>query len=202
MTLNEFIQGFLGSDWLEITASFCGFICVYLVIKRKLANFFFGFIQVSLYAWIFYQHQLYSDMLLQFAYIFFQVYGFLHWRKNQDSAQALIVSNQSGRQLHIWIAVGLLMSATLGYMMATHTDADYAYPDAFTTIFSLTAQLLMTRRQLFNWSMWILVDIVAIYIYLQKGLYPTSMLYFCFLVMAVIGQITWYKTYQQQSHNS
>jgi nicotinamide mononucleotide transporter len=57
----------------------------------------------------------------------------------------------------------------------------------------LVAQLLLSHKKLMNWTVWIIVDIVAIAIYWQKGLFPTSALYACFLVMAIIGQWQWYK---------
>jgi len=72
--------------------------------------------------------------------------------------------------------------------MDTYTDATFAYPDAFTTSASLVAQWLLSRRHLYNWIFWIVVDVVAIVIYFQKGLYPTSVLYFTLLIMCFVGQ--------------
>jgi nicotinamide mononucleotide transporter len=43
------------------------------------------------------------------------------------------------------------------------------------------------------------VDVVAMFIYWQKGLYPTALLYFCFLIMAIVGQWLWYKNLNTHS---
>jgi nicotinamide mononucleotide transporter len=65
----------------------------------------------------------------------------------------------------------------------------------------LAAQWLLSHKKLFNWSFWIVVDVVAIGIYWQKGLYPTSALYFSFLIMAIIGQFSWLTALRQhQAH--
>jgi nicotinamide mononucleotide transporter len=56
----------------------------------------------------------------------------------------------------------------------------------------------MTRRYVINWLFWIVVDIVAIGVYFQKGLYPTVILYMCFLIMAIIGLYAWRKQYKVQ----
>jgi nicotinamide mononucleotide transporter len=66
MTFSEFISGFLGTNTIEITAAICGFICLVLLIRGNIWNFAFGFVQVSLYVWVFYQAKLYSDAA--FAY--------------------------------------------------------------------------------------------------------------------------------------
>ncbi|EKD81174.1 MAG: hypothetical protein ACD_39C01929G0001, partial [uncultured bacterium] len=87
-----------------------------------------------------------------------------------------------------------LATVLLGWFMATRTDASFPYPDAFTTIFSLTAQWLMSLKKLESWYFWIAVDVVAIGVYYAKGLYLTTGLYSLFLVMAVIGLLKWRKS--------
>jgi len=56
---------------------------------------------------------------------------------------------------------------------------------------SLVAQWLMARKRLENWHFWIAVDIVAIGVYLYKGLYLTSGLYAIFLVLCILGIRNW-----------
>lgn len=81
----------------------------------------------------------------------------------------------------MWWNVALASTIALGFVMSTYPDASFAYPDAFTTSASLIAQFLLTWRYWFNWTFWIIVDIVAVYICIQKGLYPTAGLYFTFI---------------------
>jgi len=199
MTLHDFIAGFLGASVIEVIASISGFICVYLLIKRNIWNFFFGLIQVTLYVWIFYQNKLYSDTMLHVIYISLQFYGWWNWRQHKNSQQELVIEKTP---LKMFISLTLLsISSTLvlGYLMDNYTDASFAYADAFTTTTSLIAQWLLTRRHLLNWSFWLAVDVVAIVIYLQKGLFPTSVLYVAFLIMAAIGQYSWWQQYNRQS---
>ena len=75
--------------------------------------------------------------------------------------------------------------------MSRWTDASLPYGDAFTTVASLVAQYMLARKWLDNWLFWIAVDVVAIGVYLYKSLIPTSILYAVFLVLAVIGYVTW-----------
>lgn len=191
------LQGFAGASPLEWIATVAGFLCVFLLIKRSLWSFAFGLVQVSIYAWIFYDVKLYSDMLLNVFYIGFQFYGWYIWRHSQDSSGHVKVVKGHLSEYIAWCLVVLISTAVVGYLMGNYSDASFPYPDAFTTCASLTAQWLLSRKKLFNWAFWIVVDIVAIIIYWEKQLYPTSALYVCFLVMAMIGQWQWYKTLGQ-----
>lgn len=203
MTAEQFLQGFLGASSVEVIASVAGFICVFLIIRRSIWNFFFGLIQVSLFTWVFYQAKLYSDTFLHVFYIGLQFYGWWNWRQHRGVEQPLVIQQTSGRDLIIWSSICLIAAAAVGTLMHNYTDASFAYADAFTTCTSLVAQFLMTRRHLLNWVFWMVVDGVAIWIYLQKGLYPTSLLYLVFLIMCCFGQYYWWKDLRlQQSEKS
>jgi nicotinamide mononucleotide transporter len=189
----NWLQGFAGAAPQEWIATISGFICVYLVIKRSIWCFAFGFVQVSIYTWIFYDVKLYSDMILHIFYIGFQIYGWLLWRNSQDSTGRVIVNQGTPREYSLWVIAIVVCTGLLGTLMTQFTDASFPYPDAFTTCASLVAQWLLSHKKLLNWMLWIVVDIVAMAVYWQKGLFPTSALYACFLVMAIIGQWQWYK---------
>lgn len=201
MTLESFIAGFLGASPLEITAALSGFMSVFLIIKRNIWCWFFGLIQVTLYSYIFYTTRLYSDAGLHVIYIGLQFYGWWNWMHHKSADEQkpeLIIQSTSLQDLIIWWTIAILSGMSLGFVMSTYTNASFAYADAFTTCTSLVAQWLLTRRHLLNWVFWMVVDIVAIYIYFQKGLYPTSALYLTFLIMCFIGQYSWWKQHQMQ----
>ena len=77
--------------------------------------------------------------------------------------------------------------------MSTFTDASLPYFDAGTTVVSLIAQWLMTRKYLENWLIWVCVDVVAAAIYAYKALYPMSLLYLTYGMMGIFGFLAWRK---------
>jgi nicotinamide mononucleotide transporter len=176
----NWLRGFAGASPQEWVATVSGFICVYLIIKRSIWCFAFGFVQVSIYAWIFYDVKLYSDMALHIFYIGFQVYGWMLWKNTQDSTGHVIVNQGTTKEYVLWIIAIIVCTSLLGTIMNQYTDASFPYPDAFTTCASLAAQWLLSH----------------------KGLFPTSALYACFLVMAIIGQWQWYKYSVSNPNNS
>ena len=82
-------------------------------------------------------------------------------------------------------------TAALGTTMDRLTDAALPYPDAFTTMLSVIAQFLLTRKILDNWILWIVADVIYIGIYTTKALYWTAGLYVVFLILCVQGYREW-----------
>jgi nicotinamide mononucleotide transporter len=63
--------------------------------------------------------------------------------------------------------------------------------DSFASATAYTGMLLMTRKKLENWIWWILTNLASIPLYFYKGAVLTSFQYLVFLVLAVMGLISW-----------
>lgn len=179
---------------IEILATIFGFACVYLTIKEKIWCWPTGLIQVILYLFIFWNAKLYSDFLLHIFYVGMQLYGWHYWLHGGKNRSEVAVSNLPMLRFSLWIAAGIGATGIWGYLMSSNTDAAFPYGDAFTTVFSVIAQWLLARKKLESWYFWIAVDVIAIGIYYMKGLYFTTGLYTCFLVMAIAGLLQWKKS--------
>lgn len=181
-------------DIIEIIAVIAGLICVYLVIRQSIWCWPAGLIQVSLYIYIFYEVKLYSDVILHIIYVLLNIYGWYHWLYGGKARDSLPVTDQTTKTNTLWLIFIAIGTVLWGWIMATNTDASLPYPDAFTTVASLSAQWLMARKRLESWVLWIVVDIVATIVYYMKGLYLTSGLYLVFLGMATAGLFAWRKS--------
>lgn len=176
---------------------------VYLLARERLSNYVFGLAGVLLFGYLFRESQLYSDMLLQWLfYAPLQIVGFGLWKYGRTLGDS---SNQPGPMQVVmltpqrWWLIGvlvLLAAAVLGTLMARSTDASFPYADALTTTMSIGASILMLKKVLENWVLWIAMDLIAIPIYYLKGLYVTSGLYVIFLALALYGLRNWYRTYR------
>lgn len=176
---------------IEIVAALMGVISVWLTVRQHIWCWPTGLVMVGLYIWIFFDAKLYSDAALQVVYVVLCSYGWYHWARGGERDSTLPVTRLKSAVLAAWLLVGLGLAGLLGFLMSTQTDASMPYPDAVTTVMSLVAQFLMTRKKLESWVFWISVDVIAIGIYLVKGLYITSGLYALFLVLAVLGFLAW-----------
>lgn len=198
-TLSSFLADMFGTRAIEIIAVFLGIANVGLLMRRSIWNYPFGIAMVTLYAFVFYEAKLYSDMLLQGFFFTLQVYGWWYWLQGTPAADGHIKVRLLSREQYKWYGgaavIGIL---ALGTFMARATDAALPYPDATTTVLSVIAQILLARRYLENWILWIAVDVLAIGIYAIKGLYPTMVLYAIFLAMATGGFLMWNRIWKQR----
>lgn len=176
---------------IEVWATVFGLLCVVLTVRQNIWCWPTGLVMVSLYIVVFYEARLYSDMGLQVVYVFMQIYGWWRWLHPGHGRHELPVTRLRPAEWGAWLAVASVGALGLGTLMNTQTDADLPYWDATTTVLSLIAQWLLAQKKLASWIFWIAVDVLAIGIYYVKGLYPTTVLYAVFLVLAVAGFISW-----------
>lgn len=176
---------------LEIAAFLLGVVNVTLVVRRSVWNYPFGLVMVALYGAIFFDVRLYSDALLQVFFFVVQVYGWWNWSRSRARDGEVVVGYLDGRARLIWMAGCLVAFAIWGYGMHRFTNASYPWADAALAIMSVAAQILMSRRAVESWWLWIAVDIGSIGLYAAKELWLTMILYGIFLGLAIWGLIDW-----------
>ena len=184
---------------IEIVAALLILVNVYLLTRERISAWPVGLVAVLLYLYIFASSKLYSDSLLQIVYVILNLYGWWVWSRKGPSNTHIPISRLDVQQALLWIVLAIIGSLSWGRFMSQHTNADFAYWDAFTTVASLIAQYLLARKVLENWIVWIIVDIVAINIYFLKGLYVTSILYFLLLLLCIKGIRDWKNSMRLQS---
>lgn len=178
---------------LELISFLLALITVALNIRQNHWAWLFSIVSSALYAVVFFGARLYGDMGLQFVFVAVSIWGWYQWLHGGPAHQVLQVS-----RLPRWgwaaSAFGWLASfSAIALLLKTFTDTDVAYMDGFLTAGSLLGQLLLSRKKLENWHVWIVVDLLYIGLYVYKGLVLTAVLYAVFVVMAVIGLRTWKK---------
>ena len=89
------------------------------------------------------------------------------------------------------MAAWLAGFALLAWFLKAYTDTDVPRSDGFLTAGSLVGQLLLSRKKIENWHVWIVVDVLYVGLYLHKHLILTAVLYAVFVGMAVVGLRTW-----------
>lgn len=199
--MSLFIQGllsYLASSWLEIISTIAGMVGVLYQIRRSVLCFPLGLVWAGTSIIIFYNYQLYSDMLLGWFYVGLMVFGWWSWLRGGEDGTELSVGRLTRKELFIAIGVGIGASALWGFGMDVWTDAAVPYGDALTTWFSLVAQYLLARKLFENWHFWIFVNALAICIYIYKGMHLYVTLYSVFLIMAFGGLIEWKRVLRER----
>jgi nicotinamide mononucleotide transporter len=175
---------------VEVAGALSGALCVYLTVRERVWCWPVGIVNAGLYAVVFGRAKLYSDSALQVVYLLMSCYGWWAWLRGARGSE-LPVARAPRRVL--WPLLGFAAVAALGVgsVLRHRTDAALPWLDAGTTAFSLAAQVLLTRKWIENWVIWIVVDVVYVYMYVVKGLMATAVLYTLFLVLALAGLVEW-----------
>ena len=184
---------------IEAIATLLGVANIILLVRRSIWNYPFGLAMVALYARIFFTSRLYSDAGLQLFFFVIQLYGWWAWWRAGGVRHAIRVERLTPPARIAWSAMIALTSLCLGAIMGNYTDASFPWIDATVAIASVAAQILLARRRIETWLLWIAVDVIAIGLYAAKHLYLTSGLYGLFLIISIIGLAEWARVERRQA---
>lgn len=177
--------------WTEVAGFVTGALCVWLVVKQNVWTFPVGIANNVFFIVLFTQAGLYADAGLQVVYIGLGLLGWYWWLHGGPERTALTV-HRTPRAAWLPLVVGLVVTtAVLTWVLTTWTDSTVAVADSLTTAMSLTAQLMLNRKWIGSWWVWITVDVLYIGLYAYKGLYLTAVLYLLFIAMCVQGLREW-----------
>ena len=175
---------------LELISFLLAVTTVLLNIRQNHWAWLFSIASSATYAVVFYGARLYGDMGLQFVFIAASVWGWYQWLRGAGNAP-LVVSRLKPAgwawALAGWLLGFLLLSSFLDH----YTDTDVPHADGFLTAGSLVGQLLLGRKKVENWHVWIVVDILYVGLYVYKGLNLTAVLYAVFVLLAWTGLRAW-----------
>lgn len=175
--------------------------------KESLWAYPIGIINSLGFIAIFYQVQLYSDMLLNAYFILISFLGWYWWIKHPPSGPlkirylsydkwvvclSLIASGSVILGLHIDSIIEFL-GITFAGDNYQHVPAALPFWDAITTVTSIVAMFLLTRKYIEAWHLWVIIDVICIGIYIYKGVYFLALEYTVFLANAVYAVYQWNK---------
>jgi nicotinamide mononucleotide transporter len=176
---------------IEAVAVAFGALSVFLSARQIIWSWPTAIVNVLLYIAVFHEAKLYADMGLQAVYAVINAYGWYQWLYGGAQHSTLRVSRVPGRLAVRLAILAATSAATLGWAMASFTDASLPYLDAALSTTSLAAQWMLARKYLENWMVWIVLDLVYIPMFIYKGLTLTAGLYFVFLVLSIMGLVEW-----------
>ncbi len=200
--LNSVLSGFSAMSIWEYLAVALSMAYLLLAMKENLWCWPAAFISTFIYTVMYWNGALLMESLLHFYYMGMAVYGWWAWRYGKQRVEEQGITSYRLNTHGILICVTALVSIAIGYVMDNYTHADFAYLDSFTTCFAIVTTYLVAQKVLENWLYWVVIDAASIYLYVEKGYYPTVVLFVFYTIMAVAGYMRWRQQYQQKMHGS
>lgn len=129
----------------------------------------------------------------QVMFLLLSVYGWITWSRTRvpQTARADFVPRWMTlrERILLLLAVVILLPATAGVLALL--DSYGPWPDAWILLGSAFATYALARGWIDAWIGWIAVDLVGVPLLLAAGYYPSALLYSAYLVLAVVGIISW-----------
>ena len=186
----------------EIVAVVLAIAYLLLAAREHIACWACAFISSAIYTFVFWDVSLLMESMLNIFYAVMAVVGWYEWRYGGSKRGGLSISRLAYWQ-HICIILGALVLAGLnGWLMQRFTSAAWPFLDAFTTWASVLTTFLVIWKILENWLYWLVIDSISIYLYLDRGLYLTALLFAVYLVIAIFGYLHWRKLWLENKQNS
>jgi nicotinamide mononucleotide transporter len=178
--------------WLEIVAFVLALWMVACNMRVKPLAWPLAIASSLLYAWLFGASRLYGEASLQLVFVAVSCWGWWQWQRGTDDAgRPLAVRGMSRRE---WLLAGALTAAAwplLALLLARQTDSDVPWLDALATVGSVMGQVLLGRKRVENWLVWLAVNVFSVGLFALKGLWLTVALYAVFAVLSVVGWRAW-----------
>ena len=209
-------------SWIEAVGTLAGLLCIWLASLEKIGNYAFGLINVTLFAIIFFQIQLYASLLLQLFFFVANIYGWYAWSRQSSNNQALLqirwlpLPKAIAWLVIIIAAIGLMtifidpvfafltkIAVTVMQSIGLNVSQPELQPDAYPfwdssmMVLSIVAMILMTRKYVENWLLWTVINIISVVIFALQGVYAMSLEYLILTFIALNGSRMWIKSARQ-----
>jgi nicotinamide mononucleotide transporter len=186
------------ATWLEIFAFVASIAMVVLNMRVRPAAWPLAIGASAAYALLFAHSRLYGEAGLQLVFIAVAFWGWWQWLRGSDSTGSrLQVSRLTASQRCTAAAATLAAWPALGALLDAATDSDLPYFDALPTVASITGQLLLGRKKIETWPVWLGVNLVSIGLFAAKALWLTALLYALFAALSVAGWRAWRRLERQ-----
>jgi nicotinamide mononucleotide transporter len=182
----------------EVIGVITGLLCVYLAAKNIIWNWPLAIISVAIYIFIFYNSHLFADMGLQVYFLITNIYGWYFWSKKPATEEKAPVLRIKRLEVILSVAAVVIFTFLFGSVLK-YTTASFPFLDSFCTACSLVAQILLARKVLENWLIWVFVDVIYVGVYLYKDLHLTAVMYALYIGIALLGYIDWKRDWKKQS---
>lgn len=176
---------------LEVIAVVLALAYVWLAAKQHIACWLCAWLSTAIYSYIFWEVTLPFQAALNLYYMVMAFYGWRQWRRKE--AEHVAVLSWSFNKHILSIASLVLVTLLLAQLTVHWFDNNYAHLDAGITVFSVFATLLVANKVRENWLYWIVIDILAAYLYYANGLLLTAVLFVVYAVFAIYGYQQWGK---------
>ena len=181
--------------YLELFAVIMNITSVVYAKKNNILVYPTGLIGTGIFVYILLNFSLLGDTIINAYFFSMSIYGWYFWSRKKDEVLINQVSTIKRNEIKylLILAISSLIFIYFVYDYFDKWNNWTAYVDNITTAIFFVAMWLMARRKIESWIFWIIGDFITVPLYFYKGLTISSIQYIIFLILAVLGYISWKK---------
>jgi nicotinamide mononucleotide transporter len=178
--------------WLEIAAFGLSLGMVAANIRVRPVAWPLAVVAALLYALLFADSRLYGQALLQLFFVAVAAWGWWQWVRGRGADGGTLVVHRLTARGRLAAGLGTALAwPALALALAHGTDSPAPWADALATAASVTGQLLLGRKVLENWPVWLAVNVFSVGLFAARELWLTALLYALFAALSVMGWRAW-----------
>jgi len=181
--------------YLELFAVIMNITSVVYAKRNNILVYPTGMIGTGIFVYILLNFSLLGDTIINAYFFSMSIYGWYFWSRKKDEVfinQVSTINRNEIKYLFI-LAISSLIFIYFVYDYFDKWNNWTAYVDNITTAIFFVAMWLMAKRKIESWIFWIIGDLITVPLYFYKGLTISSIQYIIFLILAVLGYISWKK---------
>ena len=182
---------------LELAANVMTAVCIFLAGRNNIHTWWTGIVASALFGVLFFNNQLYADSTLQVFFLVTGVLGWIGWNAKNEST--LKITNTPKNEIVTYSVSAILVAVAYGMLLHTFTDAYAPFVDSAVLTLSVVGQLMLMRKRIETWLVWIAVNTISVPLFWSRELYLTSVLYGFFWVNAIVSYYQWKKIQREES---
>ena len=183
---------YLSTHALEILGVVLGIIYLIFEMKAWWPLWIISIIMPINSLFVYFKAGLYADFAIDIYYVPAAIYGLIVWLKGKKKKDLPIVRTPVKDWL-IYAPVFALLFVGIAFVLIHWTNSTVPWADSFTTALSVIARWMLAHKQIEQWWVWFVVDLVSAALYFYKGIPFYGGLYFLYTVLAVVGYFQWKK---------
>ena len=177
--------------WLEGIAFVVTVTSIWLATRENVWYYPSGIVSLILYGWIYSHARLYAEAGLQVVWFALMVYGWYEWLYGGSQHTELHVSRTPRRAWPAIVLAGVMMSLFVAFIQRRYTANPAPLVDSSIAAFSVVAQAMTAKKWLESWIFWVVINVVAVALYIDRDLHITALLYVVLFILGIKGYFNW-----------
>lgn len=151
---------------VSLFAAVTGVLCVILSGQGKRTSFIFGLVNTVLYAIVAMGAKYYGEVMLNLIYYLpMNFIGFAVWNRHMNDENGEVIKERLSLSKSIIVYAITAVSIVIYGFILKRMGGNLPFVDSMSTVISVVAQILATKRLVEQWVLWIVVDIVTVFMW-------------------------------------